>query len=218
MLRQRYKDYLFDLVYPATYTNYLRWRIRSKTGYWSGKRVQLNLGCGNMYIAGFINIEADPFRRKDMWLDFRHGLPFRGGEVSFIFACHVLEHLDWENVNFALGECHRVLRPSGILRIAVPSLERSVEAYSKKDYSFFPQEVTGNSIGKRFALYMTYFCQHRLMFDAGFLQEILAETGFSEVRTCSFRRSGFLSEDLVKRTDWKSEELERRTTFIEAKK
>ena len=153
-----------------------------------------------------------------MWLDFRHGLPFRDGEVSLIFACHVLEHLDWENITSTLAECHRVLCPSGVLRIAVPSLEESIDAYRKEDHSFFPSEITGNSIGKRFVLYLTYFCQHRLMFDAGFLQELLKDVGFSEVGKCSFRKSNFLPEDFVRRTDWRSEELERRATFVEGRK
>ncbi|MCH7998110.1 MAG: methyltransferase domain-containing protein [Chloroflexi bacterium] len=44
--------------------------------------------------------------------------PFSDGSLDFIIACHLLEHLP--NPLGFLKECHRVLRNSGILYLAVP--------------------------------------------------------------------------------------------------
>jgi SAM-dependent methyltransferase len=49
-------------------------------------------------------------------------LPFRDGAFDAIKATEVLEHVP--DVDRALGECRRVLRPGGHLVITVPFLER----------------------------------------------------------------------------------------------
>ncbi len=46
------------------------------------------------------------------------------GSVAEIYASHVFEHLGYQDELFrALGECHRVLVPGGMLRVSVPDLE-----------------------------------------------------------------------------------------------
>lgn len=217
MIRQKYKDYLYDFLFLVTYSNYLRykWQRKLLRGL-TDAPIRVNIGSGGMYIAGFVNIEMDPFQRKDIWLDVRHGLPFYDGEVSIIFICHLIEHMDWESVQFLFRECRRILKPGGVIRIASPSLSKAIGAYTTSDMAYFPQEVPGKTAGKRFSLYMTYFCQHRLMFDFGFIRECLTEAGFNDVAECAYRKSHFLSQELVMRTDWDSEELRARSLFVEA--
>jgi predicted SAM-dependent methyltransferase len=49
---------------------------------------------------------------------------FAEGSVDEVYASHVYEHLGYQQeLPRALAEIHRILKPGGILRIAVPDLE-----------------------------------------------------------------------------------------------
>lgn len=79
----------------------------------------LDLGCGDttQYPE---NIGVDLLRHGAVSVraDLREGLPFADASVDRIFTVHVLEHLiDYLPL---VDECHRVLRPGGILHILAP--------------------------------------------------------------------------------------------------
>ena len=61
--------------------------------------------------------------------DIRQGLPFEDNVFEVVYHSHLLEHLTPQQGRDLLCECHRVLRPSGILRIVVPDLERIAQLY-----------------------------------------------------------------------------------------
>jgi SAM-dependent methyltransferase len=56
-------------------------------------------------------------------------LPHATGSVDAIYTSHMLEHLFREDAETFLRECHRVLRPGGVLRLAVPDLALDVKQY-----------------------------------------------------------------------------------------
>jgi SAM-dependent methyltransferase len=59
----------------------------------------------------------------------RKGLPFRTGAFDVVYHSHLLEHLTRTEGTALLTECWRVLRPGGVLRVAVPDLERIATLY-----------------------------------------------------------------------------------------
>lgn len=69
--------------------------------------------------------------------DVTTGLPHADGSVDAIFTSHMLEHLDPHDGFELLRECHRALRPGGILRVVVPDLEVIARAYVERDRMFF---------------------------------------------------------------------------------
>jgi len=90
----------------------------------------LNLGCGRKPIAGAVN--HDRVAHAD-YVDVAHNLnrlPWPWDDNSFdkIAAIAVLEHLDIDLVT-ALNECHRILRPGGLLVVKLPlwNSERSYD-------------------------------------------------------------------------------------------
>jgi len=56
-------------------------------------------------------------------------LPFDDGVADRIVTSHFLEHLSPERWPHFFAECHRVLKPDGLLRIHVPNLDGIIEAY-----------------------------------------------------------------------------------------
>jgi SAM-dependent methyltransferase len=61
--------------------------------------------------------------------DLRRGIPFDDGAFDLVYHSHLLEHIDREQAAGFLGECRRVLKPGGVLRVEVPDLARWAEGY-----------------------------------------------------------------------------------------
>jgi SAM-dependent methyltransferase len=81
--------------------------------------VVLDLGCGDQRQYP-TNIGVDRRRTPSVAAvaDVARPLPFRDASVDRVFAVHVLEHL----IDFLplVAECHRVLRPRGVLHVLSP--------------------------------------------------------------------------------------------------
>lgn len=52
--------------------------------------------------------------------DLTKPLPFDDGTVDAVYSSHFLEHIYLNEAEAILRECHRVLRPGGVLRLALP--------------------------------------------------------------------------------------------------
>lgn len=91
--------------------------------------MKLNLGCGKEKYPGFVNIDADPGVNPDLVFDISKPFPYEKDTVDEIWMIHVIEH--FENIlhKSILEECHRVLKPGGILFIAYPEFSTCVSYY-----------------------------------------------------------------------------------------
>ena len=61
--------------------------------------------------------------------DATRRLPVDSGSVEVLYSSHMLEHLDHEEVGIFLEEAKRLLRPGGIIRLALPDIRKHVEDY-----------------------------------------------------------------------------------------
>jgi predicted SAM-dependent methyltransferase len=139
----------------------------------------VNVGCGPKYVDDMVNIDGNLLRHKDVWLDVRFGLPFENDSIAGIYASHIIEHLSWAAVRKVAKEFHRVLRPGGVARIVVPSLEYAIDTYVHQQgdrFSSWPEEF--ESLGGRFNNFMLCANQHLLMFDRTLLAELFTGAGF----------------------------------------
>lgn len=87
--------------------------------------IKLNIGGGRKLLTGFTNIDISPFidgnnrQIVDIIMDVeKEKLPYDDNSVSEIIVDNVLEHL--HELRFVLNECHRVMKPEGILSGCVP--------------------------------------------------------------------------------------------------
>ncbi|HEX6389721.1 MAG TPA: methyltransferase domain-containing protein [Solirubrobacteraceae bacterium] len=91
----------------------------------------LNVGAGVHASAEWTNIDladAPHVIRHDI----RRGLPFARETFDAVYASHVLEHLSPDDGDALVAEMRRVLKRGGVLRLAVPDLERTVRAYLER--------------------------------------------------------------------------------------
>lgn len=197
MIRTPYKDMAYEALRWLTYPN--SWIKRLHSGWLPGTApYKLHLGCGRQYVQGWVNSDINPTYRKDLWLDLRNPWPIRQGEVSHIYSLHVFEHFDLIDLRTVLSECLRVLRAGGVMRVVVPSLEKAISCYLRNDFGCLGSvDTNSKSPGRKFNDTVVYHGQHKILFDKGFLEEVLVEAGFSSVRFCEFRESkAFDQEDL----------------------
>ena len=79
----------------------------------------LNLGCGSTFHPDWRNLDISPNSDGiEIW-DAKNGIPAKNKSVDFIYHSHMLEHLNEEDGKNLIRECFRVLKPHGVLRVAV---------------------------------------------------------------------------------------------------
>ena len=79
----------------------------------------LNLGCGEDYREGWVNVDVSDEVDPDYEFDVAEGdWPFDDNSFQHVLARHVLEHL--QNPVAALEEIARVLEPDGTLELVYP--------------------------------------------------------------------------------------------------
>ncbi len=63
--------------------------------------------------------------------DLNEPLPFPDYTFDAVYHSHVLEHFPREDAPRLIAECHRVLKPGGVLRVVVPDLEEILRRYRR---------------------------------------------------------------------------------------
>ena len=91
----------------------------------------LNLGCGYQYSSEkeWTNLDFISTGEGVIAHNLLRGIPFNDNSFDLVYHSHVLEHFTKEDGEKMIAECFRVLKPGGVLRIAVPDLERIARTY-----------------------------------------------------------------------------------------
>jgi SAM-dependent methyltransferase len=90
---------------------------------------KLNVGCGHRYANGWVNIDFHSEHPEVQWVNLLQRLPFADGTFDVVYSSHVLEHFAPATAEALLRECHRVLKPGGLLRTVLPDLETACREY-----------------------------------------------------------------------------------------
>jgi predicted SAM-dependent methyltransferase len=171
--------------------------------------LKLNIGCGTSGIGGWVNLDNSPsillsrlplgrriFRTPD-WprdvrrADVRKRIPFPDSSVWCIYSSHTFEHFTYEESRTVARECHRVLRPGGVLRIVVPDLGILVRDYladsadAMASHRFISRLLL--TAGLRDIVHAG--AHHKQMFDARSLVHVLREVGFPTPEVSTFGSS-----------------------------
>ena len=85
--------------------------------------MKLHLGSGNRYLKGYIHVDISSHDHIDVKTSVDKLTSIKSDSVDEIYASHVLEYFDQDEVRAVLKEWRRVLKKNGILRLAVPNLE-----------------------------------------------------------------------------------------------
>jgi predicted SAM-dependent methyltransferase len=154
--------------------------------------LKLNLGCGDVFFGAWMNVDLEDLRKANLVWNLTERFPLPDGSCSLIYSEHVMEHFSVEDGLEIFRECHRLLEPGGVLRIAMPSLEYCVDAYAKDswrpDFERW-EELRGvktrcealNAAMRRWG--------HQWLYDREELHRRLGEAGFREFRDVEWGES-----------------------------
>jgi predicted SAM-dependent methyltransferase len=150
--------------------------------------VSLNLGCGtNIFASGWINVDRtnlaayvckDPYKFKIGDINTR--FPYEDNTCDFIFLGNVLETMNIEQGMELIKECRRVLKPGGLMRIAVIDAEFLMRKYLNEDLDFLKHIHAGAELAPCPIIKLSYalFNGAGAIYDKCLLREVLKRSGF----------------------------------------
>lgn len=89
----------------------------------------LNLGCGARFHPAWENVDMYPHGPGVRIHDLTKKIPYEDGTFDVVYHSHVLEHFPKQKAPRFLSDCYRVLKPGGVIRVAVPDLESIARLY-----------------------------------------------------------------------------------------
>jgi hypothetical protein len=112
-----------------------RSRVPSEAHLLTDQKFRLHLGCGEVYLPGYVNIDYPPDQhtvqqstRADRWADVRR-LEYEANTVQEIRLHHLFEHFDRPTALQLLLEWYDWLTVDGCLTIETPDFTRSLWAF-----------------------------------------------------------------------------------------
>jgi SAM-dependent methyltransferase len=175
----------------------------------SDDHLKLHLGCGGNNIEGWVNIDLMGTAADLPW-DLRRPLPFPENSAAAIFHEHLLEHLPFPAAAGFLYECRRVLRPEGVLRIAVPDFGRFARDYGG-DQSLLESVRPGRPTALLALAELAFCYDHESAWDEETLVALLQEVGFGSPKVREFGDSALFP---VPDHFWRKDE----SLYVEAEK
>lgn len=175
---------------------------------------RLHFGCGPITPYGWVNADIAAGPGVEVVADVLAGLPLPDNTFDYIVSIHTLPEIPFAQLERALAELRRVLAPGGVLRLALPDMEKAISAYVSKDIDYFliPDEVSPSLTGKMI-VQLLWYGRSQSLFTADFATELLARSGFQAIQKCAFRQTASPYPGIVELDDRELESL-----FIEARK
>lgn len=199
--------------------------VAEKGGFAHRSPLLVNLGSGQHGPESWVNFDRSPTmllrrfpavkrglrrvgvlgeRHLDEWAphiirrDLTKPLPFETGSVDGIYSSHFLEHIYLDDARALLRECHRVLRPGAVLRLALPDGEQwarelieagddpSGEA-GRRYHARLGSHPETRPTGKGALTFRIGAHVHRWQPTRGLVAALLREAGFADVSDRKFR-------------------------------
>lgn len=175
---------------------------------------RLNWGCGQYPEPGWINSDVKDDPGIDISCDIRGGLPLDDDDLDYAVSIHALPMIPYPDLVPVLEELRRVLRPGGVLRLALPDFDKAVHAYLAGDRSHFlvPDEDEPTLSGKMI-VHLLWYGYSVTLFTEEFARSLLLRAGFRHVDVCAFRETGSSFSAIVE-----LDNREHESFFIEAVK
>ena len=116
------------------------------------------------------------------------GLSLADHSVEVLYSSHMLEHLDCIGADMFIAEAFRLIKPGGIIRIAVPDIKKLVTKYAESEdaddfikltHTCVPSPRT---LAQRLRFLFVGPRHHQWMYDGKSLSKLLEKHGFVHAR------------------------------------
>lgn len=161
----------------------------------------LHIGCGTNILKGWLNTDIKVHGHV-LYLNASGPFPLENDTLDYIFSEHMFEHLSYENGKTMLRECYRTLKPGGILRLTMPTLDFLIKLYNEPDdelhqqyarwslQQFAPQmyeDFTSRNAKLPMALVVNNFMRfwgHQMIYNFSLFHDMLEQAGFTNIKEC----------------------------------
>jgi ubiquinone/menaquinone biosynthesis C-methylase UbiE len=132
--------------------------------------VSINLGCGNDYREGWVNVDGNKNVKADIYCNFTDKLPFTDNYADEILLDNVLEHIESNKYLMFMEELWRVAKPNAKITIYVPHYSGMYAFKHPTHYMYFgvgsmdifnPEDVF---TGERYSLARFELKEEKLLF------------------------------------------------------
>jgi predicted SAM-dependent methyltransferase len=175
--------------YLAAFQRRQRRRRLSRAVARHAEPLKLHVGCGPHRFVGWIHMDANSkFQDLDAVWFAEDGFAIPDDSCSLIYSEHFLEHLPIATGTYYLRECYRVLRPGGVLRTAMPSLDYILEKatssnWNDQDWLRWPEHRFIQTRAEMINIAFRWW-GHEWLYDREELHRRLQESGFTTIVDC----------------------------------
>ncbi len=139
--------------------------------------MRFNIGCGwRDFGKDWIHIDGGDYDHLDS--DDIFIKEYESNSADLIYSSHFIEYLDREEVIPLLERWKEVLKPNGVLRLAVPNFEVYANLYSSGEYPL--DNFLGVLYGKMPMGDETIY--HKTVYDFHSLKSLLKNIGMKEIK------------------------------------
>lgn len=142
---------------------------------------KLHLGCGNIRIPGFLNIDIQPGPSVDLVADLKE-LPLEPNRASLVYASSVLEHFGRDEWSALIEYWSTFLVPGGVMRLSVPDFEAVIARYQEHANL---EELLGLLVGGQ----KDDYDWHGMIFDFATIRSGMEHAGLTNVCRYDWRDS-----------------------------
>ena len=138
--------------------------------------VDLNLGCGDHYAPGWVNVDLpDTPNPHDVDCDLRGPLPWSPGTVDRLYLGHVLEHLTLVDAGDLLARLRPLMVPAGQVMVVGPDCVRAQAMVRAGELDTHALDLVRHGGGRWVG------DEHRWECEPGTIRSLLAGAGWSQV-------------------------------------
>ena len=146
--------------------------------------IKINLGCGwRNFGKDWIHIDGGNYPHLDS-KDIIN-LPYKDNSIDLIYASHVIEYFDREEIPNILNKWKSKLKPGGTLRLAVPNFHTRAKLYIEDKISL--NNFLGPLYGKM--KMDNSIIYHKTTYDYKELKDILDKCGFININYYDWRNT-----------------------------
>lgn len=151
---------------------------------------RLQIGGGWHRLEGWLDADLEMIPGV-LQMDATRRFPFEDGTFQYVYTEHMIEHISREEGAFMLGECYRILRKGGVIRVVTPNLVAIAglcgenlsdiqQSYLSWLCSALPQQklphTTASAIDAMFRLW-----GHKFIYDEPTLAAAMRSAGFGSI-------------------------------------
>lgn len=153
--------------------------------------MKLNWGSAFDKHDGWLGSDLDDHGQEHVG-DLLDGLPWEPETFDVVVSHHALQIIKYTDMEAALHELRRVLKPGGVLRVSVPDVIGAFNAWMNGDAHWFPVgDDVQPSIDGKLSAYLTWYSEARSAFTPGYILDLLRPNGWSDYDICGYQQTTF---------------------------